>query len=97
VLLTAGLIHRPALVHDRAALADANARGMAWIGTHAPAEFRRHTALADTIAIVAGRVFRTCAPGGRPTRAWCVVVRREGHAIRFAGGEPNALFQAGRE
>jgi 4-amino-4-deoxy-L-arabinose transferase-like glycosyltransferase len=96
VLLAAGLHHRPAIVRDRAALADAHARGVAWIGAHAPAEFRRHVALADTIAIDPGRVYRTCVPSPGSDRAWCAVVPRNG-PIRFGGGEPNALFQAGRE
>ncbi|MGB2710428.1 MAG: hypothetical protein WBC33_02845, partial [Conexibacter sp.] len=74
--------------------------GQAWIGTRAPAEFRRHVALADTVAIVPGSVYRTCAPGGRPERAWCVVVRTDvalRHAVRHDGGTPNAVFQAGRD
>jgi len=99
-LLAGGLAHRPAVAHDRSALADAQARGMAWIGMHAPAEFRSRVARADTVAIVPGRVYRTCAPGVAPTRAWCVVVRSAvpfPRGVRFAGGEPNALFQAGRE
>ena len=100
VLLAAGLRHRPAIARDRAVLADAHARGIAWIGAHAPAEFRRHVGLADTIAIVPGSVYRTCAPSLSDGRAWCVVVRSGvpfPHGIRFDGGEPNALFQAGRE
>ncbi len=97
-LLTAGLLHHGTVVRNRAALGDAHARGQAWIGAHAPAVFRRHVALADTIEIVAGSVYRTCAPAMRADRAWCVVVRTDvpyPQGIRRDGGMPNALFRAG--
>ena len=95
-LLVGGLLHHGSIARDRRALADAHARGIAWIGTYAPAPFRRHLALADTVAVVPGRVFRTCAPDPASGRAWCVVVRANG-GVRRDGGTPNALFQAGRE
>jgi len=95
-LLAGGLLHHGTVTRDRRALADAHARAIAWIGTYAPAAFRRHLALADTVAVVPGRVFRTCAPDPASGRAWCVVVRAGG-GIRRDGGTPNALFQAGRE
>lgn len=97
-LLIGGLLHHDSVVRNRAALGDAHARGQAWIGTHAPAAFRRHVELADTIEIVAGRVYRTCAPALRAERAWCVVVRAgvpDPGGIRPDGGTPNALFEAG--
>lgn len=95
-LLAGGLLHHGTVVRDRRALADAHARAIAWIGTYAPAAFPRHLALADTVAVVPGRLFRTCAPDPANGRAWCVVVRAGG-GIRRDGGTPNALFQAGRE
>jgi hypothetical protein len=98
-LATAGLLHHDTVVHNRAALADAHARAEAWIGAHAPPEIRRHVMLADTIAVVAGSVYRTCVPSAKPDRAWCVVVRAHipfPHGVRRDGGEPNAHFQAGR-
>jgi hypothetical protein len=82
-------------VRNADALADAHARGVAWIGTYAPAPFRRHLQLADTVAIVPGSVFRTCAPNPANGRAWCVVVPAHGR-VRHDGGTPNAVFQAGR-
>jgi hypothetical protein len=94
-LLVAGQLHHGAVVRHARALADAHARAIAWIGTYAPAPFRRHLALADTVTIVPGRVFRTCAPDPADGRAWCVVVRTHG-PIRRDGGTPNAVFQAGR-
>lgn len=98
-LLCAGLLHHDAVVRNRGALTDAHTRAQAWIGAHAPAEFRRHVALADTIAIVAGSVYRTCVPSVRGDRAWCVVTRTDvpfPRGVRVDGGEPNAVFQAGR-
>lgn len=97
-LLTLGIAHHGAIVHDRQALVDAQQRGVAWIGSHAPAEYRRHVVLADSVTIVAGQVFRICAPGEHPARSYCVIVRLD-HAfpqgIRYAGAETNALFAAG--
>ena len=100
LLVTAGVVVGGALHHDTIernakALADAHARGIAWIGTYAPAPFRRHLALADTIAVVPGSLYRTCAPDPGNARAWCIVVDAHG-AVRRDGGTPNAVFQAGR-
>jgi hypothetical protein len=98
-LTGAGLHHHATVERDRTALAVAHARGVAWIGAQAPSEFRRRVARADTVAIVAGSIYRTCAPGATPDRAWCVVVDTRlpfPRGIRFGGGEPNARFQAGR-
>jgi hypothetical protein len=99
-LLIGGLRHHRTLARNEAALAEAQARAQAWLGTRAPAEFRRHVALADTIAVVPGSVYRTCVPGARPERAWCVVVeldRPAARSVRLDGATPNAVFQAGRE
>jgi len=100
LLVTAGVIvggtlHRGTLQRNTDALADAHARAVAWIGTYAPAPFRRHLELADTIAVVPGSLHRTCAPSPARERAWCVVVGADG-AVRRDGGTPNAVFQAGR-
>lgn len=100
LLVTAGVVaggalHHGTLTRNAAAMADAHARGVAWIGTYAPAPFRRHLALADTIAVVPGSVYRTCAPDPASGRAWCVIVRVHG-TVRRDGGTPNGVFQAGR-
>jgi hypothetical protein len=94
-LAAAGARHHGAVVRSADALADAHARGIAWIGTYAPAPFRRHLALADTVAVVSGSVYRTCAPDPARGRAWCVVVRAHG-TVRRDGGTPNAVFEAGQ-
>jgi hypothetical protein len=98
-LAAAGLLHHDTVVRNRDALADAHARAVAWLGVHAPAEYRRHVTLADTVAIVAGSVYRTCAPDPSQGRAWCVVVDTTvayPGGVRRDGGTPNAVFQAGR-
>jgi hypothetical protein len=100
LLVTAGLVaggalHHGTLARHADALADAHARAIAWIGTYAPAPFRHHLELADTVAVVPGSVYRTCAPDPASARAWCVIVDARG-AVRRDGGTPNAVFQAGR-
>ncbi|HEV7773956.1 MAG TPA: hypothetical protein VGO48_11790 [Conexibacter sp.] len=100
LLVTAGLIvggalHHRTVVRNAAAAADAHARAVAWIGTYAPAPYRRHLALADTVAVVPGSLYRTCAHDPASGRAWCVVAHPHG-AVRHDGGTPNAVFQAGR-
>lgn len=95
-LLAAGLVHHRTVVRDTHALADARARAVAWIGTYAPVAFRRHLEMADTVAVVPGRMFRTCAHDPASGRAWCVVVRAGG-GIQRDGGTPNAVLQLGRE
>jgi len=94
-VLVGGTLHHGTLTRNADTLADAHARGVAWIGTYAPAPFRRHLELADTIAVVPGSVYRTCAPDPARGRAWCVVVHIHG-AVRRDGGTPNGVFEAGR-
>jgi hypothetical protein len=94
-VVVGGTLHHGTLRRNADALSDAHARAVAWIGTYAPAPFRRHLDLADTIAVVPGSVYRTCAPDPARRRAWCVVVHLHG-AIRHDGGTPNAVFEAGR-
>jgi hypothetical protein len=99
-LVAGGVRHHGTLERNREALAEAHVRAQAWLGARAPAEFRRHVALADTVPVVAGSVYRTCAPGARPERAWCVVVeldRPPASSVTLDGATPNAVFQAGRE
>jgi len=94
-LVVGGTLHHGTLTRNAEAMADAHARAVAWIGTYAPAPFRRHLQLADTIAVVPGSVYRTCAPDPASGRTWCVVVHVHG-AVRRDGGTPNGIFEAGR-
>jgi hypothetical protein len=104
VLVTAGLVvggqlHRDTVVRNEAALADAHARALAFIGARAPASYRRHVALADTVAVVPGSLYRTCAPDPQLSRSWCVFVRAGvpfPRGVRYAGGESNAVFREGQ-
>ena len=97
-LLVGGLLHHDAVARDARTLADAHARGVAFIGTYAPAAYRRHVELADTIVVSPGHAYRTCAPDLAGGRFWCVIVATDGPAptVTRDGGTPNALFQAGR-
>lgn len=98
-LVVAGQLHHTTLTRNADVLADAHARALAWIGARAPAPYRRHLALADTVAVVPGSLYRTCAPDPDRGRSWCVVVRSGAsfpRGIRYAGGESNAVFQEGR-
>jgi hypothetical protein len=73
VLLAAGLGHRPAVQaanRDRAAQLAAAQR---FVLARAPAEYRAHVALADTVRLDSD-LFRTCVPGARPERALCLFV-----------------------
>jgi hypothetical protein len=97
-LLVAGIIHRPSLMSDRRALADAISRAQAWIGDRAPAEFRRNLAHVSTFAIEAGSIYRVCVPSPVDTRTYCVVVKTQmpfERSVSFDGYESNAEFSAG--
>lgn len=100
-LVAAGVVHHRTVTMQRAAAAEALARGKAWIGASsaAPAEFRRHVELADVVPVVAGSVYRVCVPRvADPRRAWCAMVdvdRRFPAGIRYAGAESNRRFAAG--
>lgn len=97
-LLAAGLVHHASVVANQDAMRDATLRAEAWIGDRAPAEFRRHAALAETFAIQPGSIYRTCVPGDRVNRAYCVIVKTQlpfARSVSFAGSEPNAIFSQG--
>jgi hypothetical protein len=98
LFLLAGLVHRPAILHDRATMRDAISRAQAYIGDRAPAEFRRNLTYVSTFVIEPGHVFRTCVPGVQSARTYCVIVKTDlpfAHSVSFGGYEPNAVFSAG--
>jgi hypothetical protein len=98
VLLLAGLLHRPTIVANRSAMRDAITRAQAWIGDHAPAEFRRNVARVSTYVIEPRRIYRTCVPSSSTSRTYCVVVKSKlpfGQSVTFAGYESNADFARG--
>jgi hypothetical protein len=97
-LLIAGLVHHSTVLANQRALRDATVRAEAWIGMRAPAEFRRHANLPDTIAIEPGSIYRTCVPGHSLSRTYCVIVKTRlpaARSVSFAGHTPNVVFAAG--
>ncbi len=97
-LLLVGLLHRPTIVANRNAMNDAITRAQAWIGAHAPAEFRRDVARVSTYVIEPGRIYRTCVPSTSTRRTYCVVVKSKmpfAQSVTFAGYESNADFARG--
>jgi hypothetical protein len=99
VLLAAGLINRSTVIEHQQAKRDAIVRAQAWIGDHAPAEFRSHMALVDTYAIEPGSIYRVCMPSSRGSaRTYCVVVSTRmpfAQSVKSDGYEPNSVFAAG--
>ena len=93
-----GLAHRPSIQQHKRAMRDAVARAQAWIGDHAPAEFRRNTRYVSAYAIQPGHVFRMCVAS--TDREYCVIVKTDlpfQRSVSFAGYEPNAVFAQGAE
>lgn len=73
LLLTIGLLHRPGRRADRAAFVAQSAAVRRFVAGQAPPEFRRRIDEADSLRF-AGGLYRTCVPGPRPDRAFCVFV-----------------------
>jgi hypothetical protein len=97
-LLVAGLIHHSSVSEHAQAERDAVVRAQAFIGDHAPAEFRRDLTRVDVYAIEPGAMYRVCVPGQGSSRTFCVVVKSRmpfGQSVSFDGYEPNDVFAAG--
>lgn len=98
VMLTIGLLHRPAIVSDQRSLDDAVMRAIAFIGDHAKAEFRVNVTHTDTYTIQPGAVYRTCVPNRAGTSEYCVIVKERlplAQSVVPAGSEPNSILAAG--
>jgi hypothetical protein len=98
LLLALGLAHHAAVVRESQAMADAVTRAEAYIGDHAPAEFRAHMHSMSAFAIQPGEIYRACAPGPGDGRTYCVIVDERvpfPGGVRFGGYEPNSLFALG--
>jgi hypothetical protein len=98
VVLAAGLSHRPTLVAQQRVLNDALARAEAFIGVHAPAEFRRNLTHMDTFTIEPGSIYRSCVSSPDGTRTYCVIVKDRlplAQSVSFDGYEPNSVFAEG--
>ncbi len=100
MLLTAGMVHRPAIRSSQRAMQDAVARAQAWIGDRAPAPFRRHLQFVSVLAIQGGTIYRACVPNAANTKSYCVIVDRTkpfAQSVRFSGYEPNATLASGTD
>jgi hypothetical protein len=97
-MLALGLHHHSVIESHRSAMRDATARAQAWIGDHAPPEFRRNLASVSTFAIEPGSIYRTCVDSAIRARTYCVIVKTRlpfSRSVSFAGYEPNSDLSAG--
>lgn len=76
-LLAAGLVHRPAVVEERADQAAQNAAVLDYVVSQAP-EHREYLGAADTVRL-SEDLFRTCVPGPDPRRPLCLFVATDQH------------------
>jgi hypothetical protein len=99
-LLTAGLMHRPAIQASRRAMEDAIVRAQAWIGDRAPDQFRRNVQFVSVLAIQGSAIYRACVRNAQNTKSYCVIVDRTkplDQSVRFSGYEPNATLASGTD
>jgi hypothetical protein len=75
-LLTAGLVHRPAVLDARRAFRAQSDAVRLYVARRAPVAYRRNIDRADTWRIRED-LFRTCVPGDDPARALCLFVRTD--------------------
>ncbi|HEV3388844.1 MAG TPA: hypothetical protein VG057_07510 [Solirubrobacteraceae bacterium] len=100
ILLTAGLVHRPAIQARQRDVNDAIARAQAWIGDRAPDEFRRNLQFVSLLTIQPGTIYRACVPSVHGDRSYCVIVNRNlpfERSVTFSGYEPNSVLDEGAE
>ncbi|HEY5318702.1 MAG TPA: hypothetical protein VIJ20_12010 [Solirubrobacteraceae bacterium] len=98
--LVTGLANHATVSSDGAAMRDAEARAIAWIGYRAPPAFRSDLRRASTFTIQSGSLYRICAPSAGGHRTYCVIVNEQAPAnrsVHFAGYEPNTTFAVGLE
>jgi hypothetical protein len=99
-LLTVGIVHRSTLQAQRRTMDDAIKRAQAFIGDHAPPEFRRNLQYVDTFVIQQGSIYRTCVPSDHRQRTYCVIVKTKlpfPHSVSFSGYEPNEVMSRGTQ
>jgi hypothetical protein len=98
ILLTAGLVHRPAIQARQRDVNDAISRAQAWIGARAPDEFRHNLQFVSLLTIQPGTIYRACVPSVDGKRSYCVIVNRSlpfQRSVTFSGDEPNSVLAAG--
>ena len=100
LLLGIGLARHPGIVGRQHSLRDAVARAEAYIGDHAPREFRLNAYITNTYVIEAGVLYRTCVPGRSGSRYYCVIVRPRmplAESVTPDGAEPNQTMSLGSD
>jgi hypothetical protein len=80
-LLVGGLLHRPAVVAEQERYDGLVAAGKRLAARRAPAYAVARRDEAD-VRRLSTDVLRVCFPVGRPDRAWCAIVRRDGATPR---------------
>ncbi len=96
--LVAGIVNQPAIVADRAALNEAVARALAYIGIHAPAAFQQDLRVLNSSPVQAPQIYRICASDLTRAHYYCVTVNLHepfGRGVHYAGSEPNNELAAG--
>jgi uncharacterized membrane protein YhaH (DUF805 family) len=73
LLLAVGLLHRPAVDEAKRDRAAQLAAAQRYVLTRAPAAYRAHVGLADSVRMDAD-LYRTCVPGPQADRALCLFV-----------------------
>ncbi len=94
-VLTAGLVHRPALAAERESEALALASAHDYVARQGGPEYRAGLAAVDVIRIDED-VYRSCVPGRDPRRWLCVFVntaQRPAGVTRDPDRAPNATYQ----
>jgi hypothetical protein len=97
-LLAAGLVHHGRVLRDSRAMREAVVRAQAFIGDHAPAEFRGNVQWVSMFTIQSGSLYRACVPSAATGRTYCVIVDTRkpfAHSVNFDGYEPNSVFSSG--
>jgi hypothetical protein len=97
-LLAGGLAHRSVVLADRAALREAVARAVSFIGDHAPRGFQENMARVVTFEVQPRVVYRSCVPDLAGVRQYCVIVnlsRPFGRGVSYSGSEPNSVLSQG--
>lgn len=92
-LVTAGLIHRPAVLHRERALAAGLAEVRRYVLVNAGAEYRRNLASVDLLEINPD-FYRACVAGDDPKRSLCFFIDRTRDPVR-ARRDPNPVPNSG--
>jgi hypothetical protein len=93
-LFALGLAHRPAMQAGEREFELQAQSARRFVLTQAPPAIRVHVDVMDTLKQGAG-LYRTCVPGSRPRRAFCVIVntdQRPPGVTRDADQSPNAAL-----